>query len=285
MASSASPSSLALMVGQIYRDARRALGYSQREMERRTGVAQTAQSRFERGLPSSIGIAEMERLAAGLGGRIRFTFHAPFMEDRLAQRDRVHARCIGYVATRLRATGWMVETEVEIRGSFGPGWIDVLAFHPTTRELLVIEIKTEVHHLGRTQRTLAWYESQAPAAARAREWQPQRIRGALLFLATAAVDRGLESNRDLLAHAFPLRASGLQSFIEDPGSAQPHARGLALIDPLNRRAVWLRPTRLDGRRSAAPHVDYGSVVRALEARSAKSRRAARPRVIPEAPVN
>ena len=33
-------------------------------------------------------------------------------------------------------------------------------------------------------------------------------------------------------------------------------RNLALIDPRSKRRQWLRPSRVDGRRSAAPYADY-----------------------------
>jgi hypothetical protein len=36
-----------------------------------------------------------------------------------------------------------------------------------------------------------------------------------------------------------------------------------MIDPLSRRRDWLRPTRLDGRRTRAPHEDYAAVARRL----------------------
>jgi hypothetical protein len=131
----------------------------------------------------------------------------------------------------------------------------------------VIEIKTEVHDLGRAQRTLGWYESQARVTAASLGWRPRTVNGALLFLASDSVEQGLKNNRGLLAHAFPVRARTLQGFVNDPANAPiPVARSLALIDPLSRRADWLRPTRLDGRRSPAPHSDYAAVVRALDRR-------------------
>src|SRR5207249_5874810 len=66
---------------------------------------------------SSIGFDELDRLAVGLGGRVTVAFDAPFLADRSAQRDRVHARCMAYVASRLERDGWVAETEVEIHRS------------------------------------------------------------------------------------------------------------------------------------------------------------------------
>jgi transcriptional regulator with XRE-family HTH domain len=257
-------SSLSIDAGRIVRSARFAIGWSQRELGRRAGLAQTAISRLERGLPTGLCLDDLERIATALGGTFRLMFDAPFLADRARQRDRVHARCVAHVASRLRRLGWIVETEVEIDGRNGPGWIDVLAFHVASGTLLVIEIKTEIHDFGRIQRTLAWYERRAVSAARDRGWVVRRSHGALLLLATDAVDARLRENRHLADEAFRGRAADLIALTTEPSAfAIPRARSLAMIDPLSRRHDWLRPTRLDGRRVRAPHEDYASVVRRL----------------------
>jgi hypothetical protein len=130
--------------------------------------------------------------------------------------------------------------------------------------MLVIEVKTEIHDLGRIQRTLAWYERRALAVARDRGWVVRRSHGALLLLATDAVDARLRENRHLADEAFPGRAAGLVALARDPSAAAAlMPRSLAMIDPLSRRRDWLRPTRLDGRRTRAPHEDYAAVARRL----------------------
>jgi transcriptional regulator with XRE-family HTH domain len=254
----------AIDAGRIVRSARLAIGWSQRELGHRARVAQTAISRLERGLPTGLCLDELELIATALGGTFHLTFAAPFLADRARQRDRVHGRCVAYVASQLRRLGWIVESEVEIDGRNGPGWIDVLAFHPASGALLVIEIKTEIHDFGRIQRTLAWYERRALSAARDRGWVVRRSHGALLLLATDAVDARLRENRHLADEAFQGRAVDLIALTNEPSAVAIHlARSLAMIDPLSRRHDWLRPTRLDGRRARAPHEDYASVARRL----------------------
>ena len=129
--------------------------------------------------------------------------------------------------------------------------------------LLVIEVKTEIHDFGRIQRTLAWYERRAWSVARDRGWVVRRSHGALLLLATDAVDARLRENCHLADEAFPGRVVDLVALTNDPADAAPVARSLGMIDPLSRRHDWLRPTRLDGRRARAPYEDYASVVRRL----------------------
>ena len=194
---------------------------------------------------------------------MRLTFQAPFLADRARQRDRVHARCVAFVAASLRRRGWEVATEVEIDGRNGPGWIDVLAFHTASGVLLVIEVKTEIHDVGRIQRTLAWYERRALVVARERGWVVRGAHAALLLLATDAVDARLRENKLLIDQAFQGRVRDLDQLIADPTHAGAGAWSLAMIDPLSRRQDWLRPTRLDGRRARAPHEDYAAVARRL----------------------
>src|SRR4029079_16139770 len=123
-------SALAADVGRIFRDARVAIGWSQDALRRRSRVPQSKIARLERGVHSGVDLDELERIAVALGGRVRMEFRAPFLEERLRQRDLVHARCLAFIATRLERAGWTAETVLEIRGSFGSGWIDVLAWHP-----------------------------------------------------------------------------------------------------------------------------------------------------------
>lgn len=252
-----------------------ALGWSQRELSRRSGVPQTAISRFVRGRLDAIDLAQLAAIAVAFGARIAFTVDAPFLVDRARQRDRVHATCVAYVARRLRAAGWVVETEVEIAGRYGPGWIDILAFHPPSRRLLVIEIKTEIADLGRIQRTLGWYVHASTAAVHRLGWRPGATTAALIVLATRATDGRLRENRDLVRIAFPGHARDLRRLIEDPAAAGRIAWSVAAIDPVSRVRSWLRSTVLDDPRLAARHPDYAAVARVLEARSRRAAESAR----------
>jgi hypothetical protein len=151
---------------------------------------------------------------------------------------------------------------MEIRSRRGPGWIDILAFHPGSGRLLVIEIKTEIDDFGRIQRTLGWNEHEAWAAARRLGWRPRTATPALVLLATAAVDARLRENRDVARLAFPNDARTMLAVIRDP-SIRTEGPMLALVDPLARSRLWLRPSVLDGRNASSRHADYAAVARRL----------------------
>jgi len=123
-------------VGRFVRGARLTIGWSQHDLAGCARVPQSLVSRLERGLHSAADFDDLERIARAMGGRFTVTLTAPFLADRGRQRDRVHAACIAYVVRHLRRAGWRAESEVEIGGSAGPGWIDVLAWHPGSGALL-----------------------------------------------------------------------------------------------------------------------------------------------------
>jgi hypothetical protein len=127
--------------------------------------------------------------------------------------------------------------------------------------LLVIELKTEIRDLGAIERTLGWYEREAWAAARRLGWRPNQVLGCLLLLATEMNENRIADNQAGFSGGFPIRASELRRVMADNTPAL-RGRAMALIDPRSRRHDWLRPSRLDGRPTPAPYVDYADFVRA-----------------------
>jgi hypothetical protein len=147
------------------------------------------------------------RLLEAMGARLTVSVSAPFLADRELQRDPAHARCTACVTARLERDGWLTVTEVEIGGDRSRGWIDVLAYHPGHRLLLVVEIKTEIRDLGAIERTLGWYEREAWLAARRFGWRPNELVGCLLLLATEMNEARIGDNRAAFTAGFPIRAT------------------------------------------------------------------------------
>ncbi len=205
----------------------------------------------------------VERIADALGLELQLLGRPPVVMNSPHQRDAVHARCSGYIDRRLTNLGWLTRGEVTIVRGRARGWIDLLGYDPRRRILLVVEVKTWVDDLGGIERQLDWYVREAPSIAREFGWRPTRTVGWVLALATADVDDPLRRNRDVVERAFPGRALDLRSLLAGHDPRQP-ARGIALIDPRNRRRNWLMASRIDGRRTPAP---YGS---AADARLAMS---------------
>ena len=250
-------------IGRLVRDGRLAARWTQQGLERRSGVSQSRLSRIERGACRSVRFIEVDRLFVAVGVRYRLDAHLP-PGPRVVD-DAVHVRCATAVQRRLEAAGWEVRREVEIGSDRSRGWIDVIAFHPATRLLLVIEIKTELRDLGAIERSLNWYVREAARAAARFGWRPTAVASTLLVLATDANDQAMRSIRPALDVALPGRATALRDVVGTGRSSGPQ-RFVATIDPRSRRRQWLMSTVMDGRRSPAPYVDYIDAARRFEQR-------------------
>jgi transcriptional regulator with XRE-family HTH domain len=257
-------------LARLIRDARRSIGWSQAELARRAGISQSTVSLVERESLPDLTFRTAGLLLDALGITVRFVGDLPPLADRERQRDPGHARCVAHIRRHLEGAGWHVRTEVEIGDGRGRGWIDILAFHPHERLLLVIEVNTQLDDVGGIERTLARYERGAWSAARSLGWRPRAVVGGLILLATESVEAGLRFNRDSIDQTYKLRADQLSALVLHPESTPPRgARALALIEPGSRREPWLRPARIDGRRSAAPYLDYADFMRRADARRRK----------------
>jgi transcriptional regulator with XRE-family HTH domain len=248
-------SSLRASVGKTVREGRRAIGWSKATLAQRAGLSATMVRRVE-SATVNVTLDTAGRLLDALGVTAELSIGRPFVA-RSRQVDAGHARCVAYVQRRLERAGWLVRREVEVVHGRSHGWIDILAFNPETGVLLVVEVKTEIHDVGRVERTLAWYGRSAWAAARRVGWRPSAVRTALLVLATEANEERIRSNREVLAQSFPTR--GMANLASGPPE-RPGPSGLALIDPRSHRRDWLLRCRVDGRRSTAPYRDYAAFV-------------------------
>jgi transcriptional regulator with XRE-family HTH domain len=258
--------------GAAIRNLRQTLGLTQHELAKRIGRSQTFVSAVERGVAARLEDRDADALCRALGGTFVFGVEAPLLLGGGRAADAAHARCVAHVVRRLPPAGWIVEREVEIGSGSRPGWIDVLAFHPASRVVLVVEVKSEVLDVGQVERQLGWYEREASIAARRMGWRPAAVFGCLLVLATDRNDQLMRENRVAFAAAFPIRGRPLADVLAGGPLPVEARRGIALIDPRSKARRWCRPTVLDGRRSTAPYRNYADFIRAIGRRRRRSGR-------------
>lgn len=257
---SAFATSLALELGREIRRTRLAFRWTQREVAARAGVSQSTVSRVERGLVANFDLDLVGRIVDVLGIRVRVATELPFLVGQTRQRDVGHSAGIGYVARHLGGAGWQIATEVEVGDGRFRGWIDILAWHPASGSVLVIEFKSELQDVGAVDRRLRLYEREAWAAARRLEWAPRRVASALIVLHTAWNAAAVRDNRDTLAVAFPAAATDVLGWIGSPASVPPRGRGLAAVDPRARRGRWLLAADADRRRRPPRYRGYAEFV-------------------------
>ena len=234
----------------IVRQGRARLGLTMTQLAERAGISRQMVALVEGGSANPT-LEVMSRLVDALGIRLELVERGPVAIVARVH-DEGHARMSAYVERRLTRLGWLVAREVRIEDGRYLGWIDLLAYHPATRTLLVIEIKTRLADIGGLERTVDWYGRVAWSAARKLGWRPERVVRWVRALASDEVDAVVSAHRAVFATAFPSRAVAMEEGLSQPES-MPAAPGLALIDPSSRRRSWLFRTRVDGRRTAAPY--------------------------------
>ena len=132
-----------LAIGRALRVLRQRLGWRQVDVAIDAGVSQQLISKIERGRSSRVSSATLRRVFAAVDADV-----VTYVRWRGGELDRLldegHASIVGSIATLLRRRGWQVLTEVTFSDYGERGSVDVLAWHPATRTLLVVEVKTEI---------------------------------------------------------------------------------------------------------------------------------------------
>ena len=122
-------------------------------------------SRLERGKVKGMTLGSIDRIAEALGASVHLQLQWQGEQlDRLI--DAAHAAIQQSVAEVLTSLGWVVRAEVSFNHYGDRGRVDILAFHPTPRVLLIVEIKSA---LGDLQDTLGRLDVKVRLARRLAE--------------------------------------------------------------------------------------------------------------------
>ena len=131
-------------LGSAIRLVRVRRGWRQADLARRTGIGQSTISRIERGHFASLSLGTLRTVAAELDIRVDVIgrWRAGDM-DRLLNAG--HSRLHESVARAFRdLPAWISAPEVSFSIYGERGVIDILAWHPGRRALLIIELKTDI---------------------------------------------------------------------------------------------------------------------------------------------
>ena len=137
--------------GSRVRALRQRLGWRQVDLAAKAGVSQDVVSRIERGRFEGMPLRDLRRVVAALEAELVVAVRWRGGDlDRLM--DEGHAHLVGRALDTLRAAGWEVRAEVSFSVYGERGSIDILTWHPPTRSLLVIEVKTAIVSIEETVR-------------------------------------------------------------------------------------------------------------------------------------
>jgi transcriptional regulator with XRE-family HTH domain len=194
---------------------RRKRGWTQNELASKATVSRAAVWRIERGRADRVAIHRLVGVAAALGARIdvRLLWQGEAL-DRLL--DAGHADLVERMLELLASSDWLVATEVSfnIRGERGS--IDILAFHPTTRSLLVIEIKSVVPDMQAMLGGIDRKGRLAEHIARERGWHVRSVTRLLVLPDDRTARRRVDRHAATFRTALPARTREVHRWIRHP---------------------------------------------------------------------
>ena len=204
--------------GLAIRALRRRRGWTQAELARRARRSRSAVSRVERGQGDSLSVRALTNLCAALGARVsvRALWQGEEL-DRLLDGD--HARLVEWIVARLTAAGWIVVPEAIFHIGGERGSIDVLAWHPETGHLLVVEVKSVVPDVQATLSGVDRKARLAPAIARERGWTVRSVSRILVLPDDRTARRRLDQFAATFGSAFPERTVALRRWMTAPDRA------------------------------------------------------------------
>jgi hypothetical protein len=135
-------------------------------------------------------------------------------EDRVL--DQRHATLMGASASWLATTGWEVLPEVSYSEFGERGSIDLLAWHPASASLLVIEVKTELASVEATLRKLDEKVRLAPTIARRLGWRPTSFSRLVILSDDRTQRRRVLTYASVLDRAYPTRTRQIRAWCRMP---------------------------------------------------------------------
>jgi hypothetical protein len=157
----------------------------------------------------------LDRLVAGLGARldVGVRWRGEGL-DRLL--DQAHAGLVDQVVTILGRHEWEVVVEASFAISGERGSIDVLAFHPNSGTVLVIDVKSVVPDSQATLYTLDRKVRLAPKIALERGWTSRAVSRLLVVGEGTTARRRVMHLTATYDAALPIRGAAVKSWLRHP---------------------------------------------------------------------
>lgn len=204
-------------LGKVVRAVRLRLGWRQLDLARRAGVSRRLISKLERQGPAGFTVHTLRRICEPLDIDLQVYGRWRGGElDRLL--DAGHAALQAWFTRQLEAAGWIVRVEVTFNRYGERGSIDLLAFHPATRTLLVVEIKTVIADVQGLLRPIDVKVRLARDVAHDLGWEP-RVIVPTLVVSEATTARRRVAAHEALFSRFALRGWPARRWLAAPDAS------------------------------------------------------------------
>lgn len=224
-------------IGAAFRAVRIRRGWRQADVAARARVSPSLVSLLERGHVETVSLRVLRRVSTALEVRLELIARWRGGElDRLLNAG--HAALHEALAQHLHALPpWIHAPEVSFSVWGERGVIDILAFHPPTRSLLVIELKTELVSVEDVLTTMDRRRRLAAGIALQRGWDAASVSVWVVLAASEANRKRVAAHRATLRAAFPADGHAARSWLRRPHG---ELRALSLWSDSKRSGVTAR---------------------------------------------
>jgi transcriptional regulator with XRE-family HTH domain len=203
-------------IGAVLRAIRIRKRWRQSDLATRARVSPTVIGRIEHGGSATVPLGKLRRVASALGARLE-TFVRWDGAELPRLLDERHAAMHEAVAGMFASLdGWIIEPEVSFSIHGERGIIDILAWHPGRRMLLVIELKTEVVEVGMLLGKMDQRRRLAGNVARRYGWDPTAVSTWVVIADGRTNRRTVSAHRTVLRRKFPLDGRRVRRWLRDP---------------------------------------------------------------------
>ncbi len=211
-------------------------------MADRAGVARSLISDIERGRLERTSLARLRAVAAVLEIRLDVVARWRGGElDRLinARHSALHENVAFYFS---RLPGWHFSPEISFSVYGERGVIDILAFHPASGSLLVIELKTAIVDVNDLVGSVDRKSRLAIGIAADRGWAATTVSRWVIVTRDRTNQRRIEAHRSMLRAAFPQDGHAVRSWLAHP---------VAAVSALS---MWSSAVRADTRHASSQRI-------------------------------
>lgn len=248
-------------IGRIVRSLRRRLGWRQVDLAKRAGVSQQAVSLAETGQARRVSLATLERILGALEAEVEILVRWRGGElDRIV--DAAHAELVVAIAELLTALGWMVHLEVTYAIGRERGSIDLLAFHPVARTVLVVEVKVD---MTSAESTLRRHDEKVRLARRIAqdrfEWDAPSVSRLLVLPDASTPRRRIAAHAALFHRMYPMRGREARRWLRRPDGPSAAIMFLSVTNRVGDRRGQGSRRRIQRPRETQTPVDPRSTAR------------------------
>ena len=207
-------------LGATIRAIRVRRGWRQSDLAGRSGVSPATISRLERGHPGLLTVDTVRRVASALDIRVDLVprWRAGDLDRLLnAKHSQLHELVARWFAKELPT--WVLAPEVSYAIYGERGVIDIVAWHPGRRAILVIELKTDIVDVNQLIGKVGEKARLIRQIVRDRGWDPLTV-STWVIVASGRTNRArLAAHQAVLRAAFPADGRGMRRWLADPAGS------------------------------------------------------------------